>query len=106
MTTAEQAERVHKICEREKFKTIALVTSFFHERRAIQIFNSAGLPNVEDARCTHTRFQDIDWWVLRESVALAAMNWWSWAVVGIVIGLLIVWSRTRKTILSEKRAKR
>lgn len=96
MTTAEQAERVKEICERENFKTIALVTSFFHERRAIQIFNSAGLNEVRDARCTHNRFQDINWWVFRESIALAAMNWLIWASVGLLAGLLFNWLRSRK----------
>lgn len=96
MTTAEQAERVREICEREKFKTIALVTSFFHERRAIQIFNNAGFSEVRDARCIHTRFQDINWWVFRESIALAAMNWLIWASIGLVAGLLFIWFRNSK----------
>ncbi|HEX8194632.1 MAG TPA: YdcF family protein [Pyrinomonadaceae bacterium] len=100
MTTAEQAERVKEICERENFKTIALVTSFFHERRAIQIFNNAGFSGVRDARCTHTRFQDINWWVFRESIALAAMNWLTWSGVGLASGLFFIWYRSgRKTTI-------
>jgi vancomycin permeability regulator SanA len=96
MTTVEQAERVREICEREKFKTIALVTSFFHERRAIQIFNRAGFSDVRDARCIHTRFQDINWWVFREAVALAAMNLLTWASGGLLVGSIFVWFRTGK----------
>lgn len=96
MTTAEQADRVKEICERENFKTIALVTSFFHERRAIQIFKNAGFSAVNDARCIHTRFQDINWWVFRESIALAAMNWLVWAGSGLAAGLLFIWFRNRK----------
>lgn len=98
MTTAEQAERVREICERESFKTIALVTSFFHERRAIQIFKNAGFSEIRDARCIHTRFQDINWWVFRESIALAAMNWLIWSSAGFVAGLLLVWFRTGNKI--------
>lgn len=100
MTTAEQGERVREICERENFKTIALVTSFFHERRAIQIFNRAGLTSITGARCMHTRFEDINRWVLRESIALAMMNWWTWAIFGTIGGLLFVlrWKKLAREI--------
>lgn len=86
MTTTEQAERVREICERENFKSIALVTSFFHEKRAVQIFENANLSDVRGARCTHTRFQDINKWISRESVALAVMNWWIWILSGLILG--------------------
>lgn len=95
MTTAEQAERVREICERENFKSIALVTSFFHEKRAVQIFENANLPDVRGARCTHTRFQDINKWISRESVALAVMNWWIWILSGLILGGIWVLMRKR-----------
>lgn len=94
MTTAEQAERVREICERENFKSVALVTSFFHEKRAVQIFENAGLTDIRGARCTHTRFQDINKWISRESLALAVINWWIWILNGLVLG--VAWILLRK----------
>jgi vancomycin permeability regulator SanA len=95
MTTFEQGERVREICRRENFRSIALVTSFFHERRAIQIFHNAGLSEVRDARCTHTRFQDINKWISREAIALAVMNWWIWTLIGLILGAIFLLIRRR-----------
>lgn len=86
-STSEQAKLIKEICDREGFRSIALVTSFYHEKRATQLFRSAGFSNIADARCTHERFEDLDFWVGREALALAALNWWRWAVTGICIGL-------------------
>lgn len=98
MTTAEQAERVREICERNGFRSVAMVTSFFHERRAMQIFKNAGLENVSGARCTHMRFQDINRWCAREAVALAVMNWWIWLLGGFFTGLFFVLFGSRKAV--------
>ena len=87
-STSEQAKLIKEICDREGFRSIALVTSFYHEKRATQLFRSAGFSNIADARCTHERFEDLDFWVGREALALAALNWWQWTVTGICIGLL------------------
>ncbi|HQU84982.1 MAG TPA: YdcF family protein [Pyrinomonadaceae bacterium] len=95
MTTAEQADRVREICERENFKSVALVTSFFHEKRAMQIFENAGLADVRGARCTHTRFQDINKWISREAIALAVMNWWIGILSGLVLGGIWTFLRRR-----------
>lgn len=89
-STSEQAMRIKEICDREGFKAIALVTSFFHEKRATQLFRSAGFDNVEDARCTHERFVDLDFWVAREALALTLMNWWRWATIGLGLGILVL----------------
>ena len=88
-STSEQAKRIKEICDREGFKSIALVTSFFHEKRAMQLFGNAGFTEIADARCTHERFEDLDYWVAREALALALMNWWHWAAVGLGIGILV-----------------
>jgi uncharacterized SAM-binding protein YcdF (DUF218 family) len=55
-STSEQAKLIKEICDREGFKSIALVTSFYHEKRATQLFRGAGFTNIADARCTHERF--------------------------------------------------
>jgi uncharacterized SAM-binding protein YcdF (DUF218 family) len=87
-STMEQAERIKEICDREGFRSIALVTSFFHEKRAIQLFRGAGFTNIEDARCTHERFEDLNYWVARDAVALAIRNWWWWSATGVSLGVL------------------
>lgn len=88
-STYEQARRIKEICDREGFKSIALVTSFFHDRRAIQLFKGAGFDSIESARCTHERFEDLNYWVAREALALALMNWWQWTLIGVVAGISI-----------------
>jgi len=93
-STAEQAVLIKKICDREGFNSIALVTSFYHEKRATQLFRSAGFENIEDARCTHERFVDLNYWVARESVALAVMNWWHWSAIGLGLGALFLGYRS------------
>ncbi len=82
-STAEQATLIKEISDREGFQSIALVTSFYHTRRAAQLFRRAGLTNIADARCTHERFVDINYWVARESAILAVMNWWQWTAIGL-----------------------
>jgi uncharacterized SAM-binding protein YcdF (DUF218 family) len=89
-STSEQAVLIKEICDREEFKSIALVTSFYHERRANQLFESAGFTNIADARCTHERFEDLNFWVAREALALALMNWWRWGVLGLGTGILVL----------------
>jgi uncharacterized SAM-binding protein YcdF (DUF218 family) len=89
-STAEQAKLIKEICDREGFNSIALVTSFYHEKRATQLFRSAGFEKIEDARCKHERFVDLDFWVARESLALAVMNWWRWAATGLGLGALVL----------------
>lgn len=89
-STSEQAALIKEICDREKFNSIALVTSFFHEKRAIHLFRGAGFTNIEDARCTHEQFEDIDYWVAREALALALINWWYWATIGGSFGALVL----------------
>jgi uncharacterized SAM-binding protein YcdF (DUF218 family) len=88
VSTSEQAERIKRICDREGFQSIALVTSFFHEKRAIQLFRGAGFNNIQDARCKHERFEDLNYWVARDALALTLMNWWHWAAIGLVAGTL------------------
>lgn len=96
-STAEQAERIKEICDREGFKSIALVTSFFHEKRAIQLFRGAGFIDIKDARCTHERFEDLNTWVARDALALAIMNWWWWGAIGISSGALaLTYQSTRQ----------
>jgi uncharacterized SAM-binding protein YcdF (DUF218 family) len=96
-STAEQSKLIKEICDREGFQQIALVTSFYHERRATQLFTRAGFTDIADARCTHERFVDLNYWVARESAALAVMNWWQWAAPGLAIGLLFLgYRRTRR----------
>jgi uncharacterized SAM-binding protein YcdF (DUF218 family) len=87
-STAEQAMLIKQICDREGFKSIALVTSFYHEKRATFLFRGAGFTNIEDARCAHERFQDLDFWLARESLALAIVYYWWWGAIGTGIGLL------------------
>lgn len=100
-STREQAIEVSKICQRENFKSIALVTSFFHEKRAIRIFELANFPAaIFDARCVHTRYQDLNWWCLREAVFLAKLNWWQWLAVGIALGIFFI---VRKTYQPQKK---
>ena len=89
-STAEQAKLIKEICDREGFQKIALVTSFYHERRATQLFRRAGFTDIADARTTHERFVDLNYWVARESAALAVMNWWHWAAIGFGTGVLIL----------------
>ncbi len=89
-STSEQATLIKGICDREGFKSIALVTSFYHEKRAIQLFRAAGFTDIEDARCTHERFEDLDFRVGREALALAVLNWWQWAATGFSMSLLIL----------------
>jgi uncharacterized SAM-binding protein YcdF (DUF218 family) len=103
-STSEQAKSIKEICEREGFESIALVTSFFHERRAIQLFKGAGFDSIEDARCTHERFEDLNFWVAREALALTVMNWWQWAVAGLGMAALVLGYKSvrhRKRKLSE-----
>ena len=101
-STAEQATAIKEICDREGFQSIALVTSFYHEKRATQLFRGAGFINIADARCTHERFVDLNYWVARESAALALINWWQWAALGICAWLVFLGlSRIRKKNWSE-----
>lgn len=93
-STSDQAELVKEICDREGFKSIALVTSFFHEKRATQLFRRAGLMNIADARCLHERFNDLDFWVARDALALALMNWWQWTPMGLGVGVAALWYRS------------
>lgn len=103
-STSEQAKRIKTICEREGFNSIALVTSFFHEKRAIQLFRGAGFGRIEDARCTHVRFEDLDYWVAREALGLALMNWWQWAALGMVAGAAISWLRSLRSREPKKKS--
>lgn len=89
-STAEQALLIKQICDREGFDSIALVTSFYHEKRAMHMFRGAGFENIEDARCTHERFQDLNYWVGREALALALINWYWWGAIGTSIGALVL----------------
>jgi uncharacterized SAM-binding protein YcdF (DUF218 family) len=90
-STSAQAKLIKEISDREGFKSIALVTSFYHEKRATQLFRNAGFESIADARCTHERFEDLNFWVGREALALALLNWWQWAVAGLAIGVLASW---------------
>ncbi len=92
-STAEQAVSLKEICDREGFQSIALVTSFYHEKRATQLFTRAGFTNISDARCTHERFVDLNYHVARESAALAVVNWWQWAAAGLAAGLAFFFLR-------------
>jgi uncharacterized SAM-binding protein YcdF (DUF218 family) len=94
-STAQQAKLIKEICDREGFKSIALVTSFYHEKRATQLFKSAGFEQIADARCTHERFEDLNFWVEREALALAVLNWWQWVVIGLAVAMLALWRRAR-----------
>lgn len=95
-STAEQAKLIKEICDRLGFTSIALVTSFYHERRATQLFRSAGFTSIADARCTHDRDIDLNFWVAREAVALAVLNWWQWVLGGIGLGLLVSWYQSAR----------
>jgi vancomycin permeability regulator SanA len=92
-STAEQAVMIKEICDREGFRSIALVTSFYHEKRATQLFEGAGFTDIADARCTHERYVDLNYRVAREAAALAVINWWHWAAAGLAAGALILGSR-------------
>lgn len=95
-STSEQAELIKEICDREGFKSIALVTSFYHEKRATQLFKGAGFTEIADARCTHERFEDLNFWVAREALALAAVNWWQWGAMGLGVGALALWYQSTR----------
>jgi vancomycin permeability regulator SanA len=95
-STADQAELVKEICDRAGFKSIALVTSFFHEKRATQLFRRVGLMNIADARCTHERFNDLDFWVVRDTLALALLNWWQWTLMGFGVGVAVLWYKSMR----------
>lgn len=93
-STGEQAIEIKRICEKENFKSIAIVTSFFHEKRAIKIFELAGFPGViYDARCIHNRTQDSkdsNKWCIREAFFLVKLTWWYWLIEGLFLGFLAV----------------
>jgi vancomycin permeability regulator SanA len=86
-STADQAVIIKKICDGEGFKSIALVTSFYHEKRALKLFRGAGFNDIQDAHCTHERFEDLNYWVARDALALTVMNWWHWIAIGLGIAL-------------------
>jgi uncharacterized SAM-binding protein YcdF (DUF218 family) len=91
-STHEQARAIKAMGDQQGFHSLALVTSFYHERRAIQFFRSAGISDIQDARCVHTQFVDINYWVARESLYLTVVNFWQWGLAGLGIGsLLILW---------------
>lgn len=95
-STAEQAIEVKKICLQQGFKSIALVTSFFHQKRAIEIFKRVDFPaTIFDARCTHTRYQDLNRWCIRESFFLAKLNSLRLITIGIGLGLILSFLRTQ-----------
>lgn len=52
----------------------------------MQVFENADLIDVRGARCSHTRFQDINKWIVREAIALAVMNRWIWILGGLMSG--------------------
>jgi uncharacterized SAM-binding protein YcdF (DUF218 family) len=87
-STAEQARLIKSIAAHEGFHSIALVTSFYHERRAAHLFQQAGFTQIEDARCIHERFQDLNFWVARESAVLSLVFWWQWAIPGAIVWAL------------------
>jgi uncharacterized SAM-binding protein YcdF (DUF218 family) len=96
-STAEQARLIKALCDQYGFRSIALVTSFYHERRAMQLFRAAGLSQIEDARCTHNRFIDLNSRVAREAVGLTIINWWHWMLMGLGLWVLMrVWKALRK----------
>lgn len=104
-STAEQAELIKKICDREGFQSIALVTSFFHEKRAIKLFRRAGFTDIQDARCIHESFEDLNYWVARDALALTLMNWWHWAIIGLSAGtLFLIYQSTRRRKLERDEA--
>jgi uncharacterized SAM-binding protein YcdF (DUF218 family) len=90
VSTAEQARRIKEICDRQGFNSIALVTSFFHEKRAIQLFTNAGFTDIQDARCTHKRFEDLNYWVARDALGLTLINWRQWGAIGLSLAVLIL----------------
>lgn len=95
-STIEQARAIKAMGDQQGFRSIALVTSFYHERRAIRFFQSAGISDVQDARCMHTRFVDINYWVAREAAYLTVLNWWQLGFSGLGLGsLLLVWRSRR-----------
>ncbi|HEX8888953.1 MAG TPA: YdcF family protein [Pyrinomonadaceae bacterium] len=94
-STAEQARLIKEICDREGFKSIALVTSFYHEKRATQLFKSAGFEQIADARCTHERFEGLNFWVAREALALAVLDWCQWVALGLAAAALALWRQAR-----------
>ncbi|MEO6390871.1 MAG: YdcF family protein [Pyrinomonadaceae bacterium] len=96
-STADQARMIKTIADREGFHSIALVTSFYHEKRAMHLFRQAGLTQIEDARCRHTQFVDLNYWVARESVALSVVFWWQWAMPGLVVGVLLLLVQRRRS---------
>lgn len=99
-STAEQAVMIKEICDREGFRSIALVTSFYHERRAAQLFARAGFTDIADARCTHGTVVDLNYRVAREAAILAVMNWWHWAAPGLAAGLAFLgFRRVRRRAL-------
>lgn len=95
-STSEQAQLIKEICDREGFKSIALVTSFYHEKRATQLFRAAGFTQIADARCTHERFEDLNFRVGRDALALAVLNWWQWAFTGLGLGAAALWYQSAR----------
>jgi uncharacterized SAM-binding protein YcdF (DUF218 family) len=96
-STAEQARAIKAICDQQGFKSIALVTSFYHEKRATQLFRRAGITEIEDARCTHDRFEDLNAKVARDAVALTVLNWWQWLLTGSMAGIVgLIWRARRR----------
>lgn len=95
-STREQAQTIKTMGDQQGFRSIALVTSFYHERRAIRFFHSAGFSEVQDARCMHTRFVDINYWVAREAAYLTVLNWWQLGLAGLGLGSLVFAWRSRR----------
>lgn len=95
-STIEQARAIRTISDQQGFRSIALVTSFYHERRAIRYFHSAGFSEVQDARPMHTRFVDINYWVAREAAYLTVLNWWQWGLAGLGLGVLLILLRNTR----------
>jgi uncharacterized SAM-binding protein YcdF (DUF218 family) len=96
-STREQARAIKTMGDQQGFHSIALVTSFYHERRATQFFHAAGLTDLQDARCMHTQFVDINYWVARESLYLTLVNFWQWGLAGLGLGaLILVWQARRR----------
>ncbi len=89
-STAQQSSQVKLICQQQGFNSVALVTSFFHQRRAIRIFQLAGVPNIFDARCVHTPYQDLNFWCIREALFLAKLNWPQWTILGLFLAIFII----------------
>jgi hypothetical protein len=63
----------------------------------MRLFRQAGFTHIEDARCRHTKFVDLNYWVARESVALSVVFWWQWVTIGLVIGVLLVLVQRRRS---------